>query len=191
MAGLENLRGVPPGVIFALNHASELDPIVLPASLPFLSRFSPMFYTSRERTFYDTSGWRQIFYGGFFFKIWGAHPVLAGGRDYRASLASHIAIVRSGGSVCIFPEGGKTDDGAPKPAHGGVAFLAAEAGAPVVPVRADGLFKITPADFFLRRRRVTLTFGAPLRFHHPAAAAADPALYRKYAEQVMAAVRGL
>lgn len=57
------------GVIFAVNHSSELDPILAPASLPFLSPLMPFFYTSREQAFYKTSGWRQFFYGGLFFKL--------------------------------------------------------------------------------------------------------------------------
>jgi 1-acyl-sn-glycerol-3-phosphate acyltransferase len=31
--GLENLNKLSPGVIFAANHTSELDPILVPASL--------------------------------------------------------------------------------------------------------------------------------------------------------------
>src|SRR3990167_11455141 len=67
--GCENLRSLPKGVIFASNHTSELDAILIPASLPFLSRFMPMFYVSRPREFYKNSGWRQLFYGGLFFKL--------------------------------------------------------------------------------------------------------------------------
>ena len=41
--GQENLRGINQA-IFAVNHASELDPIVLTAALSPLGRFAPMFY---------------------------------------------------------------------------------------------------------------------------------------------------
>ncbi|MDE2188208.1 MAG: hypothetical protein KGJ35_00560, partial [Patescibacteria group bacterium] len=49
--GLENLKGIGRNAIFASNHASELDPFFIPASLPFFSRFSPIFYASREKAF--------------------------------------------------------------------------------------------------------------------------------------------
>jgi 1-acyl-sn-glycerol-3-phosphate acyltransferase len=107
--GLENLQGLEHknGLIFAANHSSELDCILIPASLPFLSNLMPMFYTSREREFYKTSGWRQIFYGGFFFKIWGANPLNSGKKNYELSLINHIEILKCGKSICIFPEGKK------------------------------------------------------------------------------------
>ena len=124
--GLENLKNLPAGVIFTANHTSELDPIFLPASLPFLSRFMPMFYVSRPRSFYKTSGWRQFFYGRFLFKLWGAHPAISGYRDYGLSLALHIQVIRCRKSLFIFPEGRKTIDGKVmvENAKGGAAFLA-------------------------------------------------------------------
>jgi 1-acyl-sn-glycerol-3-phosphate acyltransferase len=171
--GLENLKKVvntygreqmpPNGVIFAVNHSSELDPILVPASLPFLSLLMPFFYTSREQTFYKTSGWRQFFYGGFLFKLWGSHPVRTGKQNYEESLATHIEILNRGRSVCIFPEGRKTKDGdIGREAHGGVAYLAYRARAPVMPVRIKGVFKMTLREFLLRKRNAEVIFGAPL-----------------------------
>ena len=162
IGGLVNLNQLSPGVIFAVNHASELDSIFLPASLPFLSRFSPMFYTSREREFYKTSGWRQFFYGGLFFKLWGAYPVVPGIKNRDLSLTSHIQIIKDGGSVCIFPEGKKTKDGKLRTPQTGVSYLSWKTGAPVVPVAINGLFKIGLAGFFSRRQRVIILFGRPL-----------------------------
>src|SRR3989338_8681345 len=102
--GISNVQNLPRGVIFVSNHQSELDPILITASLPFLSHHFPMFYTSREKSFYIKSGWRQIFYGGLFFKMWGAYPVRVGLRDYGDSLVCHAEIIKDGGSVCIFPD---------------------------------------------------------------------------------------
>lgn len=148
------------GVIFAVNHSSELDPILVPASLPFFSPLMPMFYTSREQAFYKTSGWRQFFYGGFFFKLWGSHAVLTGKKNYEESLKTHIRILEDGKSVCIFPEGRKTLDGTVgREAHGGVAYLAYRTGASVVPVRIKGVFNMTLIQFLLRNRTVEVIFG--------------------------------
>ena len=121
--GLENLKEIETNAIFACNHASELDPFLVPVSLSIISRFSPMFYTSREKSFYVNSGWRKIFYGGIFFKACGSYPVLAGLHDYAKSLENQIRIVNAGGNLCIYPEGRKTRDGNIQPAKGGVAAM--------------------------------------------------------------------
>src|SRR3989344_2976057 len=54
--GLENLEGLKGPVIFAVNHSSEWDPVLVPAALPFLSSLGPTFFTSRERKFYEKNG---------------------------------------------------------------------------------------------------------------------------------------
>ncbi len=162
ITGLENLKDVKTNVIFACNHTSELDPFFVPASLGFFSRFSPTYYTSREKAFYVNSGWRQIFYGGLFFKIWGSYPVFPGLQDYEKGLANHIRITNDGGNVCIYPEGGVTKDGLIQPAKGGVAFLSERTGRPVVPVTINGLYKIRAKDIFLRRRHFSVHFGKPI-----------------------------
>jgi len=159
--GVENLKSVTNnhGLIFACNHSSELDPILVPASLPFLSRLMPMFYTSREQKFYQNSGWRQIFYGGLFFKIWGSHALHSGKHNYAESLQDHIKILGHGKSLLIFPEGRKTKDGQMQEGHGGVAFLSHTLDIPIVPVHISGHFQISLSDFLLRRRHVKVAFG--------------------------------
>lgn len=187
--GLEKLSGIPGNAIFACNHSSELDPFLVPASLQFWSRFSPIFYTSRESKFYQNSGWRKHFYGGWFFKIWGSYPVSVGLHDYEKSLLHHIRIVKDGGSVCIYPEGRTTPDGAILPAKGGVAYLAYVTKAPIIPVRIDGDFRITLADFFLRRRKIVVTYGEPLYVMDKANTTLSLADFRMYANYVMQRIR--
>ena len=161
---LENLNNLPKGVIFASNHTSELDAILIPASLPFLSKFMPMFYVSRPKEFYKNSGWRQFFYGGLFFKIWGSHSAISGYKDYGVSLSNHIHLIRRRHSLIIYPEGRKTVDGKImiNEAHGGVAFLAEKTGLPIIPIYISGHFKITLKDFLFRRRHVSIVFGRPV-----------------------------
>ena len=160
--GTENLPK-KCGVIFAVNHSSELDAVLVPASLPFLSPLMPMFYTSRERNFYQQSGWRQILYGGFLFKLWGSHALHSGTKDYETSLKTHIEILKNGRSVCIFPDGKRLSESEiGTRAHGGVAYLAWRTGASVIPVRIRDAYGITLLDFFLRRRYVSVSFGKPI-----------------------------
>jgi len=160
--GLENLKNVRGGVIFAPNHSSELDPGLLPASLPFFSPLMPMFYTSRERSFYKFSSWRKLFYGGLLFKIWGAYPVYPGQNDFSKALVHHIDILRSGKSVCLFPEGKRTRNGEMGSAKAGIAYLADATDCPIVPVCIIGSFNVALKDFLLGRKYFVVTFGEPI-----------------------------
>lgn len=162
ICGLENLRGLKKGVIFAVNHIGEMDAIIVPASLPFLSRLMPMFYTSREKSFYKNCRWRQIFYGGIFFKLWGAHPVKVGLMNYELSLRTHIDIINHGNTVLIFPEGSTTKDGNLKKGKGGIAYLAHITGVPIVPIYISGVFHLKMREWFARRRNVSVSFGKPI-----------------------------
>jgi len=164
VVGLDNFKNLPKGVVFVSNHSSELDPVLVPISFSFLSKFLPMFYTSRGKSFYKRSGWRQIFYGGLFFKVLGAHSVNSGSQDYNISLSSHIYILERQHSLLIFPEGRITTDGSIKfeNAHGGTAFLVERTGLPAVPVLIQGVFKMSLKDFFFRRRHITVSFGKPV-----------------------------
>ncbi|MGC9605707.1 MAG: lysophospholipid acyltransferase family protein [Minisyncoccia bacterium] len=188
--GLEHLKGLKTNVIFATNHSSEFDVFLVPGSLPMFTRFAPMFYTSRERAFYKNSGWRQRFYGGTFFKAWGAHPVYAGLNDYDKSLVNHLAILRLRGNLCIFPEGRRTLDGKIQEGKGGVAYLAYKTGRPIVPVYLGGTFRLSPADFFRGRRKLSVTYGAPIYITpKPGAAALSPDDFKAYANVVMDRIR--
>lgn len=163
--GSENLKAIGrdgKGVIFAVNHTGELDAIIVPASLPFLSRLMPMFYTSREKDFYQNCGWRKIFYGGLLFKLWGAHPVKVGLMNYELSLQTHIDIINHGNTVMIFPEGSTTKDGNLKKSKGGITYLSHITGAPIVPIYISGVFRLRMKEWFSRQRRVKITFGKPI-----------------------------
>lgn len=164
--GLDNIRKLKinnNGVIFAVNHSSELDPILIPASLPFLSRLMPMFYVAREQKFYKNSGWRQNLYGGLLFRLWGAHTVYAGMRDYNISLRYHIKLLSKGKSLCIFPEGFKTRDGNitvnGKP---GIGFLVHNNKSTVIPVKIKGAYSLNKESDCFGRRKIEVKFGEPI-----------------------------
>ncbi|MDP2650234.1 MAG: lysophospholipid acyltransferase family protein, partial [bacterium] len=169
--GRENLdravrmkEGAKGGVVFALNHTSELDPILSLVAISPLSTLFPMFYVSRDGSKYkhDAFGWRKHIYGSTFFGFWGAHSALSGWNDYKKSLGLHAELLSHGHSVCIFPEGGISKDGTLGQARGGAAFLATETDSVVVPVAVRGAWRMTNKDFFRRRRTITVTYGEPL-----------------------------
>lgn len=160
--GLENLNSIHGPVIFVANHTSELDPILLPAALPMFSRFSPMFYVSREKSFYQPTPLKRMLYGGLFFEIWGAHPTDVGINNYHLSLKNHLEILKRGYPVFIFPEGDKSFDGTLHEGKGGAAFLSHQTGAPIVPVAIHGAWNTNFLDFFKFKYRYSLSFGTPI-----------------------------
>lgn len=161
--GLENLDALPlGGAIFASNHTSELDVILIPAAMPFRHPRRPLFYTSRERAFYSGAGWRQHFYGGWLFRALGGYPVVAGLHDYEKSLKRHVALVRSGATDVVFPEGKVCDALGHCEGRGGVGYLSHATGAPIVPVAVSGAYNISIVDFFTRKRHFIVSFGKPI-----------------------------
>lgn len=160
--GRENIHGHKRGAIIAPNHASEFDPILIPATLNPFSNLMPMFYLARERAFYDKTGLSQFIYGGLFFKIWGAYPVTVGTKDYEFALRHHIKILERGQSVTIFPEGGKTKTGHIGEGKPGVAYLSWRTGRSVIPVAIHGHHDMKPKDFFARKHSIAVSYGKPI-----------------------------
>src|SRR3989344_4105165 len=118
--GLENLEGLKGPVIFAVNHSSEIDAVVLPASLPLLSRFFPHFSLFREEKFYNDLGLHaRLFYRPFLLKVIGGVQLYCGKKNYERSLRNAIKLITGTrrASVCIFPEGRMTLTGKLQPAH--------------------------------------------------------------------------
>lgn len=189
--GFENLAKIKTNLIFACNHTSEMDVFFIPGILPFFSRFSPIFYTSRENKFYQNSGWRKHFYGGVFFKMLGAYPVKVGLHDYELSTKRHVQILNDGGNLCVFPEGRVTPDGMLQPAKGGVAYLAHKTGLPIVPVYLGGAFKLSPIRFFLGRGRLSISFGEPIHIAGQEGQSLSVEDYKTYARMVMEKIAAL
>jgi len=191
--GRENLKGLSRGVIFAANHGSELDPILVPASLNPFSAVMPIFYVAREREFYEKDGFSKYIYGGFWFKLWGAYPAYMGKKDYAFSLQEHIKILNAGKSILMFPEGEKTKNGEVGNGKGGIAFLAHTTGVPIVPVAMSGHFKMRPIDFLLRRRSLAINYGKPIYPTELFSKGSNPTLdeYKSAAQIVMGKIAEL
>ena len=76
----------------------------------------------------------------------------------------HIAeVIRRGGLLGIFPEGGITRDGAMKPFRTGAAVLALQIGVPIVPIHIGGTFDALPRGAnWPRFVPITLRIGEPI-----------------------------
>lgn len=178
------------GVIFALNHTSELDFMFPLVALPPLTPLFPMFYVTHGRSRYLQKrdlGWRRYVYGlPAFLTAWGAHRYIAGQKNYARAMPHHVKLLRLGKSVCIFPEGKIKKKVGEKRAHGGVGYLAEASGTVVVPIAVSGASRMSASDFLLRRRRLRITYGAPLHPHDIIDASLPvPERYQKAAERIM------
>lgn len=150
--GLANVPDEGPAILCA-NHLSMLDPILVPLLLErpivFLAK-SEYFHTGPSRWLFDSLG---------------VVPVAReGGSAARASLDRGTEVLRSGGLLCLFPEGTRSPDGRLYRGKTGPIRLALHTGAPIVPVGLSGTREVIPPHTFLPRlgARVTVRFGAPL-----------------------------
>jgi len=177
--GLENLPEKGP-IIFASNHGSELDVLLFGTSAP--AKFIPYFFVSMDRGLYKRSGWRQIFYGGFIFDMFGAYKAMRGTGDYAKSLSIYTRVLTDGHNVFIFPEGQRTLDGKLQRGRGGVSFLATQGNVPIIPVGISGNFNVRFFDFILRKRKFKVSFGKPIHFSK------EESNHSQNAEKVMAEI---
>ncbi len=108
----------------------------------------------------------QLFKGpalGFIMPHGGAFPVRRGHRDEQ-SIETALTILRRGGVLVIYPEGGRSRNGnMGESARPGIGRLALQSGAPIVPVAVHG------SEQARNWRRlqfppVTVRYGEPMRF---------------------------
>lgn len=183
---IEGSGNVPPRgpVILAANHLSVLDSFVIPLVAP-----RPVAFLAKAEYFRrpGVTGWltRTCLTGI------DAVPVPRGGhRAARESLEVALGLLAAGQAFGIHPEGSRSRDGRLYRGRTGVAWLALASGAPVVPVALLGTDRIQPVGARLPRiGRITVRFGAPMRFTPPSGSAGQAR--RAVTEEIMAAIREL
>jgi 1-acyl-sn-glycerol-3-phosphate acyltransferase len=181
VTGLEHIPR-EGGAIIAANHVSFLDPLLLPLVVPHRR---VMFLTKVK--YLDKPFLRWFLAGA------GVIPVATG--DPRAvgeSVAAAVEVVRSGRLVGIFPEGTRSPDGRLHRGKTGVARVAFESGAPVIPVGIIGTDLAFPRGARLPRpRSVRILFGPPITLANPDGKVRSASLSRAATDQVMTAIRDL
>lgn len=167
--GRENLKQLGGAVIFASNHANELDPVIQRAILPMVSKHTPLFWVARKKDEYQWKGWRKFVYGDWFFKSWGAWPAYKGYQDYEKSLRHHINLLKGGNAVGVFPQGTmgvkdklSEEDLRKVPARGGVIFLSEHTQAPIVPVTIKGVRGINVSKLFFQKTHIEIFIHPPV-----------------------------
>jgi 1-acyl-sn-glycerol-3-phosphate acyltransferase len=160
-AGIEGIPRTGP-VILAANHVSALDGVVL-AYLVARQAGRPTRYLVASE-FFDRR------FHGFWLRTFKQIPIRRGVGDSGA-LDEAVTTVRSGTVAGIFPEGtvNPDSDGPMLRGRTGVARIALEAGAPVIPVGIWGTQARWPRTGLTFRRplrtTVALAFGPPVEPH--------------------------
>ena len=151
---VRGLDHVPPtgGLLVVANHSSYLDPAVLGRACPRKLHFLI------KKSVHETRGMR------WFFRGMDAIPVAAGPQDTGA-LRAALRLLDRGQAIGIFPEGGRSADGALRAAQTGVGLLASRSGAVVVPAGIRGAHRAMPVGALVPRPvRVEVHFGPALTF---------------------------
>ena len=155
------LRNVPQSgpVIIASNHLSFSDsifiPLVVPRKVTFLAKSE-----------YFTSPGIKGFIKKITFIALGQVPVdRSGGRRSEAALLTGLGLLADGACIGIYPEGTRSPDGKLYKGRTGIARMAIESGAAVVPVAMFNTAEIQPTGQVVPKvQRVEMIFGEPLYY---------------------------
>lgn len=135
--------------ILATNHLHVFD-------LPVAFAYNP-----RQVTVFAADKWRNRF-GGWLMQ-WVTRTIfVARGEPDRRALSQALEVLKAGGVMAIAPEGTRSRTGGLLPGKSGVVYLAARAGAPIIPTVMWGQERVMPGWTRLRRAPVHLHFGPPL-----------------------------
>jgi 1-acyl-sn-glycerol-3-phosphate acyltransferase len=176
------------GVILAVNHLSEFDPLVI-------AHF--VYEAGRWPQFLAKSSLFQIPLFGSFLRWVRQIPVYRGTADAAKALDAAAAAVKAGDGVIIYPEGTTPKEGDLWPGRGktGVARLYLATGAPVVPIVTWGSQRLY--DPRTRKMRpfpgtpVTVLAGPPVALTKWADAEPTGANLHAITDEIMAALRDL
>lgn len=153
-------------VILASNHQSFIDSIFLPLCV------------RRRVTFVAKAEYFESWKTAWFFRAVGMIPLKRGGGPAsQRALAAAKEVLDAGGVLGIYPEGTRSPDGRLYRGHTGVARLAMQCHAPVIPVAQFGTAAVQPIGAMVPKlfKPVRLKMGPPVRFE-PDGTIAGPAV---------------
>lgn len=177
--GRDNVPDEGPAII-ASNHLSFSDSIFMPLMVK-----RPVTFVAKSEYFTGKGikGWlTKMFFVGT-----GTIPVdRSGGRAAQAAIETGLRVLREGRLFGIYPEGTRSPDGRLYRGKTGVARLALESGAPVVPVVMLNADEIQPPGRILPKiKRVRIRFGDPITFQRYAGMSGDRFIERAVTDEVM------
>jgi 1-acyl-sn-glycerol-3-phosphate acyltransferase len=177
--GREHVPATGPAII-ASNHLSFSDSIFM----PLMVRRRVTFVAKAE---YFTGKGLKGWLTKMFFVGTGTIPVdRSGGRAAHAAIETGLRVLREGNVFGIYPEGTRSPDGRLYRGKTGVARLALESGAPVIPVVMLNADEIQPPGKILPKiKQVKIRFGAPLDFSRYRGMAGDRFIERAVTDEIM------
>jgi 1-acyl-sn-glycerol-3-phosphate acyltransferase len=182
---VSGLRHVPQtgSAIIASNHLSFSDsifmPLVVPRKVTFLAKSE-----------YFTSPGLKGLIKKLTFQALGQVPVdRSGGRRSEAALLTGLRLLSEGACIGIYPEGTRSPDGKLYKGRTGIARMALESGAPVIPVAMLNTAEIQPTGQVVPKvRQVEMRFGAPMNFTGDSS---DIKLLRSITDEIMEKIKEL
>jgi 1-acyl-sn-glycerol-3-phosphate acyltransferase len=176
VTGLRHVPTTGP-VIIASNHLSFSDsifmPLVVPRKVTFLAKSE-----------YFTSPGIKGFIKKLTFIALGQVPIdRSGGKRSEAALITGLRVLNEGSCIGIYPEGTRSPDGRLYKGRTGIARMAIESGAAVVPVAMFNTAEIQPTGQVVPKvRRVEMIFAEPMYFTGDST---DPAVLREATNKIM------
>ncbi|HWC32447.1 MAG TPA: lysophospholipid acyltransferase family protein [Actinomycetota bacterium] len=173
--GVENIPATGP-VILASNHVSFVDSLFMPLMCP-----RPVVFLGKADYF---ESWRTR----WFFDALNVIPVRReGGSASEAAILAGIRALKRGHVIGIYPEGTRSPDGRLYRGKTGVARMALEAQAPVVPIAVEGTDVVMPLDAKMPRLkgRPAVTYGKPLTFERYYDRPKDRFVLRSVTDEIM------
>jgi long-chain acyl-CoA synthetase len=151
--GLENIPEQP--CIFAANHQSYMDVPMIIQALP-RRLLSKTFFLAKEKPVYHNSIVKLL--------TRGTNTIMIDTNgDLQKSLIKLTAVLRSGCSVVIFPEGTRTRTGALGEFKKTFSIISKALSVPVVPVAIDGTYRLMRyGSIFPKQGKIKLTFLSPV-----------------------------
>jgi 1-acyl-sn-glycerol-3-phosphate acyltransferase len=185
VSGTQNLPTSGP-VIIAGNHLTVVDSFFL----VLLVRRRVTFIAKSE---YFTGRGIKGAALRWFYSATGQVPVDRRGADASApALAAAKSILRQGKVWAVYPEGTRSPDGRLYKGKTGLARVAIETGAPVVPLVMHGTLAVNPVGSRMwRPGRVRMVVGKPLDFTRYAGGENSKVILRAVTDEVMAALANL
>ncbi len=184
--GIENVPREGPAII-ASNHLSFADhffgPLPLPRKVTYLAKAE-----------YFTGHGPKGLLSKAFFSGMGQIPVdRTGGAASERALRTGLRVLSQGKLLGIYPEGTRTPDGRLYRGKTGVARLALESGAPVIPCAMVNTFELMPAGRLLPRLRYRpgVRYGKRLDFSRYAGLESDRLVLRAVTDEIMYAIMAL
>ncbi|MGZ4475877.1 MAG: lysophospholipid acyltransferase family protein [Nocardioides sp.] len=177
--GVENVPTEGPAIL-ASNHLSYADWLFMPLGLPRMVRF-----VAKDEYFIQPGikGWfKKTFFAGT-----GNVPIdRSGASAAEGALIAAQRVLGDGELFGIYPEGTRSHDGKLYRGRTGVARLALESKAPVVPVAVIGTDIIAPpGKTFGKLVRPIVRYGKPLDFSRYEGMENDRYILRAIADEIM------